>query len=183
MSSFDASGGECLVFVFREGLLSAVGHDLKILVTHWQMTVDWEKRSLNAEFDPNSLRVISAMENGAEKPGLSSTDIQQIEASIRKDVLEVTKYPTIKLVATLVTADDSFRVDGSLKLHGREKPVQATVLKQGVRLGAEIRLNQRDFGIRPYSAFFGALRVKPEIAIRLNVLDEPSLRVAWATVS
>ena len=55
MPRYDASSAKVLVFTFKEGLLSAAAHDLKLEVT--KFTVDVEGTSVRAEFDATSLRV------------------------------------------------------------------------------------------------------------------------------
>jgi hypothetical protein len=33
---------------------------------------------------------------------------------------------------------------------------------------AEFRIDQRDFGIKPYSAMLGTLKIKPEVVVRVS---------------
>ena len=35
----------------------------------------------------------------------------------------------------------------------------------------EARIDQRDFGIKPYSAMFGTLKVKPEVVVTVRRLE------------
>jgi len=41
--------------------------------------------------------------------------------------------------------------------------------RDGDRYVASVPLRQEDFGIRPYSNFFGGLKVKPDVVVRLSM--------------
>ena len=83
----DASSAECLLFVLKEGLLSAVAHDLKLRVDEFEVAIDEPTKSVAAIFNAESLRVINAMKDGKDDPGaLSEDNKKQIELNIRLDV-------------------------------------------------------------------------------------------------
>jgi hypothetical protein len=62
MPKFNESQAECLVFTFKDGLLSKIAHDLKVQVT--RLVVDVTPVAVRAEFDLQSLRVVVAMKDG-----------------------------------------------------------------------------------------------------------------------
>jgi hypothetical protein len=171
----DATTAECLVFTFKEGLLSAFAHDLKIRVTRFVIDVDETGRVGEARFDAHSLRVVSAMQDGVESPDtLSDDDKRQIERNIVHDVLAGERHPEIRYVATAaVERDEALDIDGRLTLHGVERPLAARARRDADRYVAEIWLHQPDFGIRPYSALLCALRVKPDVLVRVEA------RIPW----
>src|SRR6202012_2525142 len=71
----DAASAECLVLTYKEGLLSAVAHDLSIRVGSFTVTVNEEPLAARARFDAGSLRVVSAVHDGAPRPdALSDAD-------------------------------------------------------------------------------------------------------------
>jgi hypothetical protein len=43
------------------------------------------------------------------------------------------------------------------------------VRREGERLATSVRLHQPDFGIAPYRAMLGALRVKADVVVRASV--------------
>jgi polyisoprenoid-binding protein YceI len=163
------------VLVFREGLLSGFGHDLELAVTRFDVRVDEAARRVDASFDAASLRVLRALRDGVELPGgLSDADRRTIEDSVRRDVLAAGRFPEIGFRSTrVVDAADGFDVAGRLKLHGVERDVAVPLRRAGDRWTAEVGLRQPDFGIAPYSAFLGALRVKPDVVVRLSLPAEP----------
>ena len=168
---FDADAADCRVFTYRDGLLSMVAHDLELRVTRLTVEVDEAARTVAATVDPTSLRVVQALRDGRPLPdALGANDRAQIERSIAGDVLQAARFPEIRFVSTAVAdAPGGFRVTGTLVLCGREQTVVVPVRRDGNVAVAEATLHQPDFGIRPYSAMLGALRVKPDVAVRLTV--------------
>ena len=91
-SEHDERSGECQVFTFKEGLLSAVAHDLKIAVERWSLTADAEAGTVSARFDLRSLTPVTAMKDGSEARGaLGTRDLAKIKDTIQDTVLEVRK--------------------------------------------------------------------------------------------
>lgn len=171
MHRLDEHSADCFVFTYKEGLLAAVAHDLKIKVTRFEIDVDERARTVAARFDATSLRVVCAMQNGKESKGtLSAAQKSEIEANIVRDVLAAEKYPEIRYVSTAVEGEgEEFRVKGQLSLHGKRKTTAVTVHKEAKRYVATARVHQPDFGIRPYSALLGTLKVKADVDVRIVV--------------
>jgi polyisoprenoid-binding protein YceI len=164
---------ECIVLTFREGLLSSFGHDLEIAVTRFDVQVDAVARRVDASFDAASLRVMRALRDGVES-ALSDTDRRTIEDAIRRDVLDVKHHPEVRYRSSrVVDVEGGFDVTGKLTLHGKERDVPVQLRRIGDRYVAEMRLEQPDFGIQPYSAFLGAIKVKPGVVVRVVFPVEP----------
>jgi len=168
---FDQSSAQCLVFTHKEGLLSAVAHDLKIRVTKFVIDVDEAARTVDARFDAGSLRVVCAMQGDAESPGtLTRDNTREIERNIVRDVLESRTYPEIRFVSSAVQdSADSYVVKGRLSLHGRERAMSVTVDRRGGEYVAEGSVHQPHFGITPYSALLGTLRVGAVVKVRVVI--------------
>ena len=171
MHRLDENFAECLVFTFKEGLLSAIAHDLKIAVTRFRIEVDETARRIEGRFDANSLRVVCAMRDGKESEGtLGADQKREIEGNIVRYVLASASHPEIRFTSTSVAEEGAgFRVEGELALHGRTRPQAVSVRKDAGRYVATARLHQPDFGIRPYSAMLGALKVKADVEVRIGV--------------
>ena len=165
MARLDSTKADVVVLTFKEGLLSAVAHDLKLQVGRF--TIDAEGERFVGEFDTASVRVVDAMKDGREHPGALSASMKaDIEKNIVHDVLDTRKHPTARFETTTVTAD---RVEGRLTLQGITKDVRGTRRDAGGQRIAEFRFDQRDFGIKPYSAMLGTLKIKPEVVVRVSV--------------
>lgn len=167
---FHPDNADVLVFTFKEGLLSAMAHDLKIRVTRFSIHVDETTNAIEATFDPASLRVVTAMKDGAEAHGaLSDSDRKKIEGNIVDDVLEARKFPEIRFVSSSVEEDEGtgYRVRGKLTLHGKTQDVSFVSRTDGEGQVAQIEIHQPSFGIQPYSALLGTLKIKPDVLVNV----------------
>jgi polyisoprenoid-binding protein YceI len=174
MARYDAYNSECLVFSFKDGLLARLAHDLKIQVERFSIELDEESRKIQATFDPSSLQVVCAQVDGRDDPStLSKGDKKKIYDSVTKDVLRVRKHPEIRFESTEVTPrGDGYSIKGQLQLYGRSRALHAQVRAEGDHWVTEVTIHQPDFGIKPYTAALGALKVKPDVRVRLRVPRE-----------
>ena len=76
---------DCQVLVFREGLLTAVGHDVTFRVT--SLSADVGDDGITVDLDAGSLRVITE--------AVKESDRKDIEKNTDK-TLEVRKHPKIQ---------------------------------------------------------------------------------------
>ncbi len=166
---FDASTAECLVFTKKAGLLAGVGHDLKLRVERFEVVI--QPDGIRGRFDPASLRVVCARVGGQDSPGaLLERDRREIEATIAREVLDAQSHPWIEFRAgpPVLAGAAGSRLEGILALRGREQPLTIDVRREGDRAVALASIHQPDFGIRPYTAMLGALRVRPDVGVRLT---------------
>ena len=171
MPNYDASTAECLVYTFKDGLLSKVAHDLKLKVGRFTLEVAEDHAKVEATFQLGSVEVVCARKDGRDAHGtLSGSDKGKIVKNMAADVLETKRHGEARFVSKEVTPDgDGFRVSGELTLHGRTRPLNTRVEKRGGRYVTELSLNQLDFGIKPFSAMMGTLKVKPAVRVELSV--------------
>ncbi|MCA9605747.1 MAG: YceI family protein [Myxococcales bacterium] len=163
MPKYDAKSARCRVFTFKEGLLSAVAHDLEIDVSRFTVDLADDGATVTATFDARSLKVLHAMVDGHPSSStLSDRDKQKIEDNIVSDVLAAKKHGEIVFTSTEVT-DDAVR--GRLTMAGRTHEVRAQ--RDGDRVTAT--LHQPDWGIKPFSAMLGALKIKPDVKVELTL--------------
>lgn len=168
-----ASSGKLCVYTFKEGFLSAVAHDLLIEVTQFRVSLNLppggvRSASVDAEIQANSLKVICAMKDGQHRYDmLKEKDLKDIEEATAKDVLHPDKYATINFRSTsLQEKEGNYHVKGELTLHGVTRPIEFDVqTTTGKDLKGKITLSQKDYGIKPYKAFLGTLKVKNEVDI------------------
>lgn len=166
-ASFDASTAECLVFTCKAGLLAGVAHDLKLRVERFEIAVD--EGGIRARFDATSLRVACAQAGGRDDPrALSDRDRREIEATIVRDVLDVRAHPAIEFRSKPVAPSADPEIEGTLRIRGRERPLVVKPRRDGDRAVIETTLDQTAFGIRPYTAMLGALRIRPEVRVRIT---------------
>ncbi|MGK5084568.1 YceI family protein [Bdellovibrionota bacterium FG-1] len=165
MHTYGPSEAEVLIYTFKEGLLSGVAHDLKLRVTRFKIEED-DAGVIRAEFDPSSLQVVCAMKDGKDKPSaLPAIGNAEIETNIQKSVLFASKYPTIRFESSQLT---NTQIEGQLSLCGATHKLIGTLKTDGSRMIAFFQLDQRDFGIKPFNAMLGSLKVKPIIEIQIS---------------
>ena len=171
MPRVDQASADCFVFTFKEGLLSAIAHDLKLRVNRFTIDVDKAKGTIAAEFAADSLRVLHAMHDAREDgAALSDADRRKIEHNIAEDVLDTKRHPTIRFTGSSITpAEGGFDVAGELALHGQRRPLRVRVSKVDQRLVAQVTLHQPDFGIKPYTAMLGTLRIRPDVRVEISL--------------
>jgi polyisoprenoid-binding protein YceI len=159
-----------LVFTFKEGLLSPVAHDLRLKVTRFSVNVDEARTSVTASFDAASLVVDTPMKDGAENPSaLTSSDKQKIAEQIRDEVLHARQYPEIGFRSRSLSlrADGGYDVQGELSLHGAQRSLSGSTQHVAGRQVLELTLHQADFGITPFRAMLGALKIQADVRVRL----------------
>jgi polyisoprenoid-binding protein YceI len=153
----------------RSGAAAKAGHDLLIDVTSWQATLevgeDPAQTSMSLTADAASLRV---REGTGGMQSLGDND----KASIRKTIDdEVLKGEGIEFRSTEVQADGdghNLSVRGELKLVGNTHPIAFDLhVSTDGELSARAVLAQADWGIKPYSTLFGALKVADEVEVVL----------------
>lgn len=169
MPDFDPNSAECFVLTFKDGLLSPVAHDLKIKVGKFTLNIDGSK--VEGRWDARSLVVDTVMRDGREAPGvLGQRDMDKIAKTIREDVLSADRHAEIVFRSeSVVVEGDLAKIRGALTLAGRSKVIAVEARRDGARWVAEVVLHQPDFGIKPYSAMLGTLKIKPDVRVRVSV--------------
>ena len=161
--------GRVIVKTGRAGLAARAGHDLTIEITDWSARVTIPDdgvtaAQITAELDLGSLAVREG--TGGAKP-LTDKDRKDIANTARK----ILGQPAASFTSTQVVpaGGSGGAIEGTLSLNGRSQPVrlQVTSPAQGrYRGGTTVR--QTDFGITPYTGFFGALKLRDEIGIEFE---------------
>ena len=164
--------GRLLVKTSRTGLGARAGHDLTIEVTRWRgrTLVDPAEPAnsmLAVDVDVDSFEVREG--TGGVQP-LTDADRADIKQTIRQKILHTARHPTITFRSRMVRGTaESFAVDGVLTIEGATRPVtiQGGVTEGRVRGTATIVQSQ--WGIKPYTAFLGALRLKDDVMVEFDV--------------
>ena len=148
----------------RHGAAAKAGHDLVIEVKSWEATLtvadDADASSLQLSADPTSLHVVKG-EGGMQ--ALGDDDKADIRKTIDKDVL---KKKSIAFQSSAVApADGGLAVSGDLELGGNTKPVEFVVNGDDGAITGSASFKQSDWGIKPYSALFGALKVNDDVTV------------------
>jgi polyisoprenoid-binding protein YceI len=158
--------GRLTLRTYRSGLAAQAGHDLTIDVTRWSGQVDSDR--LDATIDLTSLAIREG--RGGIKP-LTDRDRRDITGQAAKS-LDTGRYPEASFSATGLTPDAAGggAIDGTLTLHGQSRPLRLTVTRTGDgQYRATASVVQSQFGIKPYSGMFGALKLRDEVELEVTV--------------
>lgn len=164
--------GRLLVKTARTGLGAKAGHDLTIEVTRWRGNVvidaaDPASSSVTVEVDVDSFEVRQG--TGGVKP-LTDADRADIKNTLRGKILNSGRYPAITFGSSQVSGtEESFRVDGDLTIVGVTQPVTIEGQLAGGRAHGSAVIVQSRWGIRPYSAFLGALKLRDEVEVQFDI--------------
>ena len=134
-------------------------------MTAWEATLDLEAGSAELSADATSLRV----EKGAGgMQALGDEDKDNIHQTIDDDVL---KRENVTFHSTSVepAGEGRYRVEGELTLVGATQPVafDLTVGDDG-KLDARATVTQTRWGVKPFSALFGTLKVLDDVEVVLD---------------
>jgi YceI-like protein len=161
--SFGPENARLTVRTGRTGAIAKAGHDLLIEVTAWSATLDPDADpSLVLSADPRSLRVL---EGTGGMQALDADDRAGIDQTIDDEVL---KGAPIEFRSTSFGGVPG-RVEGELELAGGRAPVGfdlAAGENGGITGRATVR--QTDWGMKPYTALFGTLKVADEVEIAVE---------------
>jgi len=177
----DQGSGRITLRTFRDGLAAQAGHDLTIEVARWSGEIvladDLIPQSLDVTADLGSLVVKDG--TGGLKP-LTDRDKREIAVTARK-VLSTDRFPEVKFSATAFQPgpdtsdgaglpDRAGTISGTLSLAGQSGPLQLQVRPDGGgRYQATATVRQTAFGIKPYSGFLGALKVRDAVDVEVDV--------------
>lgn len=169
------SSGRLLIKTGRAGLGRSVGHDLTIEVTRWSATAtvadDPAGSSVTAEIETGSFEVVEGV--GGVKP-LTPSDRAEIVKNIQDKVLQTRAHPAITFRSTSVEGTpESFTVEGDLTIRGVTRPVTVRGRVSGDRLTGGATVVQTRWGVKPYSALLGQLKVADPVEIEFD-LKTPS---------
>jgi len=160
------STGTLAVRTGRTGAAAKAGHDLLLHVTAWRATLEVGEHEapvrIALEADPTSFRV---REGTGGMQALDDDDKANIEQTIDDEVL---KRQPIEFRSTAVRDGDAGRlsVEGELTLAGNTRPIAFEVAmdEKGALTGSAV-LKQSEWGMKPYSALFGALKVADDLEV------------------
>jgi hypothetical protein len=159
------------VFTFKEGLLARLAHDLRLTVTRFELRFDHDR--VSAKFDASSL-VVDGVAHGEriDRAALSDDDKSKIEATVRNEILHSARHPHVEVTGSIRRHGASLTLDAELHLHGHSQGLQLPVRTDNQRTFVEVELIPSKFGIPPYKALAGAIRLRDRVVIRVEIPEE-----------
>lgn len=180
----DPRRAKLTLLTWKRGLLAAVGHDL-CLGLH-ELRIELAAGAVHASFALTSLRVLGAMRRGAlvaTEP--SEHDRRAILETVHREILHTDRHPRAELTGSLHAAAGRAELRGELELCGVKRPLVVAVplATAGSTLSLRVELTPSEWGIAPYSALGGALKLQDRVQGVLDLDVDPSLLAAATTAS
>ena len=165
--------GRVAIKTGRAGLAARAGHDLTLEVTRWSAQVEVPAEEdggvtaaqVTAELDLGSLEVREG--TGGAKP-LSDGDRRDIKKQMSAILGDATATFTSSRI--IRSGSSGGAIEGTLTLNGKSQPVRLQVTEPAPgRYRGSGTVLQSAFGIKPYSGFFGALKLRDEVVVEFEV--------------
>jgi len=170
--------GSLRVRTTKAGLGARLAHDLTLEASTWSGSISFDA----ADPTPSSVEVTVVAtslavsdSSGGVKP-LSDADRIEIARNINEKSLRTAKYPEITFRSTDITGQGrDFTVTGDLTIAGTTRPIDlmVTVGSDG-HVTVRASVVQSRFGVKPYSAMFGALKIDDEVEV-VATLNLPAI--------
>lgn len=151
-----------MVYTFREGVAAGVGHDLELEITDWSADITvGSDDDVRVEATMDLATLVVRKGTGGVKP-LSDKDRREI-AHTARGLLDTDHHPK----ATFTATDKSGA--GDLTVRGVTKPFTLDVTETSPdHYTGTGELRQSEFGIKKYTAFFGALKLADRVKITVD---------------
>ena len=162
--------GRVVIKTGRAGLAAKAGHDLTIEVTRWSARVEVPAESdggqsaatVSAELDLGSLEVREG--TGGAVP-LTDRDRREI----KKQMGKILGSGTATFASSRIIPNAP-AIEGTVTLSGKTQPARLQLTDSGSgRYRGSVTLAQTGFGIKPYTGFFGALKLRDEVVVEFEV--------------
>lgn len=162
------------VWTYKDGLLAKMAHDLCIRATRLRadLAVEGRRFTVDVAVPVRGLRVQGQVKDG-RVISLGESDHEKIEGNLAsRDVLDADRHPEVRFTGEGQLPEGGagrVRVEGRLTIRGSARPLalDCDLRGSGDRwvVTGEVRLRQTDFGMTPYTALFGALKVQDEVRV------------------
>ena len=150
----------------RGGAAAKAGHDLELHVAAWEATLEIGEDASSVELvaDATSLRVQKAT-GGVQ--ALGDDDKASIHQTIDDDVL--VRQDVVFRSTKVQSTAGGLSVEGELTLAGATRPISFDVaIGDDGTIAATAVVTQSHWGIKPYSALFGALKVLDDVEVAIE---------------
>lgn len=163
--------GQLHVYTFKDDgrLLSPVAHDLRLRVTRFSATLDGAQVRVRVPAD--ALEVEGPVKQGElDAQAFGKLERAQIKRAIAKDVLAIKRHAEVIFAGTLHRrTDGDDRLTGGLTLVGRTVDVVIPVRFEDGRARGRAEITPSRWGIKPYSALMGTLKVQDRVAVAFDL--------------
>jgi YceI-like protein len=167
--------GHLFLKTTRAGLAAKAGHDLTLEVTQWSAhaVVPGEDEgglaaaTLSAEADLGSLTTREG--TGGAKP-LTQADRGEIDKTARRILADRGNAAANFESSQVKLLPDGGEIEGTITINGMARPLRLQLAEQGPgHYRGTGTIVQSAHGIKPYTAFLGALKLQDEVKLEFEV--------------
>ncbi len=165
--------GRIILKTSRAGLAARAGHDLTIEITRWSAQVEVPDEdaggvtaaTVSAQLDLGSCTIREG--TGGAKP-LTDRDRGEIKKTIAGILGDgEATFASSRIVRFGASGG---AIEGTLSINGKTQPARLQVTEPAPgRYRGTATVQQTAFGIKPYVGFFGALKLKDEVTVEVEV--------------
>lgn len=158
------------VFTYKDGLLARLAHDLRLTLRRFELRREGD--AITGRFWLDSLAIDGAIGRGGhvDPAILGESDLRKIRSNMTDEILHAARHPEVTFRGTL---RGPATVEGELTLVGKTCPIGAVVHSAGGRLRTEITLVPSRWGIAPYKALAGAIKLQDRVVVALDLPADP----------
>ncbi|MFT6395853.1 MAG: hypothetical protein ACJAYU_000595 [Bradymonadia bacterium] len=156
--------GTVHLFTYKEGVLSAIAHDLRLTVKRFRVQVDGA--NVTGFFMPESITVDGAMKNGKlNERGLSDKDKSKIRSIMAGEVLRTSQFGKVNFTGIVTQEGLALVARGELELVGKKQQLEVAMRRRGDNITGEIEIQPSRWGIKPYRALGGTLKLQDRVRV------------------
>jgi polyisoprenoid-binding protein YceI len=157
----------------KAGLGARLAHDLTLEAKAWSGSIVLDNANLaasNVEVTVAAASLAVVDSTGGVKP-LSDGDRREIASNISEKALLTTEYPDITFRSTSISGQSgAFTVTGDLTIKGTTRPISlAVTVGDDGQVTVRATVVQTQFGIKPYSAMLGTLKISDAVEVRATL--------------
>lgn len=158
------------VFTFKAGLLARVAHDLRLTAHKHELTLEGHR--IRGYCAADSLAVDGVMTaHGLDPNGLSDKDKRQILETVQNEILDSRRFPRIEFEGQVEKrSQQQLSLRGQLRLKNQNRPIVTDLMHSADRVQATFELKPSEFGIAPYKALAGAIKLEDRVRVSIAIV-------------
>ena len=169
---WNVTGVVLRVGMHTEGPLAILGHQ-RIFEVPSKVSI----QTIDMNLDGAQIIADGDVLHAALLGDMAEKDRREIIQRKNEDVLHTDKFPTCRFEASYLEAEN--RLVGTLELHGIMAPCELPLVVSAKPIGfwaeGSRELDLRPFGIKPYRALLGAIKVAPSVTVSYSLAAKPAL--------
>lgn len=156
--------GDVRLFTFKEGVLSAIAHDLQLTVKRFR--VELRDDQVKGFFMPESIVVDGAVKNGRiDERALSDKDKGKIRTAMASEVLRTSEFGKVSFEGTVAQEGLALVARGELELVGKRVAIEVPMRQKNGQVMGDIEIQPSRWGIKPYKALGGTLKLQDRVRV------------------